>query len=320
LITAINDEVDLLDERIEEDQEFIDALDQDLQAMQKEYAAMIYATQKTSAGFDELTFLFAAETFDQLFMRLKYMKQYTSARRQQSEQIKVVQSNLNNQIAEIQEQKDSKQSLLNEELQESNKLEGLRTEQRRIFKDLEKEESRIREALKKQRASEKDLSNRIDAIIEAERRAALLNSADLSVITEAFQQVKGRLRWPVEEGFVSSKYGNQKHPTLQISINNKGVDIQTSKDAYVKSVFNGKVVGVMSIQGQGITVLIQHGEFFTAYSKLKAVTVKQDDKIVEGQNIGQVLTGSDNVSEIKFRINDSKGTVNPESWLQSKIN
>ena len=320
LITAINDEVDLLDERIEEDQEFIDALDQDLQAMQKEYAAMIYATQKTSAGFDELTFLFAAETFDQLFMRLKYMKQYTSARRQQSEQIKVVQSNLNNQIAEIQEQKDSKQSLLNEELQESNKLQGLRTEQRRIFKDLEKEESRIREALKKQRASEKDLSNRIDAIIEAERRAALLNSADLSVITEAFQQVKGRLRWPVEEGFVSSKYGNQKHPTLQISINNKGVDIQTSKDAYVKSVFNGKVVGVMSIQGQGITVLIQHGEFFTAYSKLKAVTVKQDDKIVEGQNIGQVLTGSDNVSEIKFRINDSKGTVNPESWLQSKIN
>ena len=103
-------------------------------------------------------------------------------------------------------------------------------------------------------------------------------------------------------------------------ISDKGVDIQTSKDAYVKSVFNGKVVGVMSIQGQGITVLIQHGEYFTAYSKLKAVTVKQDDKIVEGQNIGQVLTVNYNVSEIKFRINDSKGTVNPESWLQSKIN
>ena len=129
------------------------------------------------------------------------------------------------------------------------------------------------------------------------------------------------MRWPVEEGFISSKYGRQNHPTLKrVTINNKGVDIQTSKDAYVKSVFNGKVVGIMSIQGQGITVLVQHGEFFTAYSKLKAVTVKQNDTIVEGQRIGQVLTGSDNVSEMKFRINDKKGTVNPENWLQNKIN
>ncbi len=321
LIGAINEEVKLLDERIAEDQEFIDALDADLKAMKNEYASMIYATQKTSAGFEELTFLFAAETFDQLFMRLKYIKQYANTRRKQSEQIKLVQENLNDQIAEVELQKQDKQALLNDELAESDKLQGLRSEQRKIVQDLENEESRIRAELKKQRASEKELSDRIDAIIEVERRAALLNSADMSALTEAFEGIKGRLRWPVEEGFISSKYGRQKHPTLKrVTINNKGVDIQTSKDAYVKSVFNGKVVGVMSIQGQGITVLIQHGEFFTAYSKLKAVTVKQNDTIVEGQSIGQVLTGSDNVSEMKFRINDKKGTVNPENWLQSKIN
>lgn len=321
LISAINEEVQLLDQRIEEDQIFIDALDADLKSMKEEYASMIYATQKTSAGFEELTFLFAAETFDQLFMRLKYIKQYANTRRKQSEQIKLVQENLNEQIAEVEEQKTNKQALLDDELAESDKLQGLRSEQRKIVQDLEKEEARIRAQLKKQKASEKELSDRIDAIIEAERRAALLNSADMSAITEAFEGVKGRLRWPVEEGFISSKYGRQNHPTLKrVTINNKGVDIQTSKDAYVKSVFNGKVVGVMSIQGQGITVLVQHGDFFTAYSKLKAVTVKQNDTITEGQRIGQVLTGSDNVSEMKFRINDKKGTVNPENWLQSKIN
>lgn len=321
LIGAINEEVQLLDQRIEEDQIFIDALDADLKSMKEEYASMIYATQKTSAGFEELTFLFAAETFDQLFMRLKYIKQYANTRRKQSEQIKLVQENLNEQIAEVEEQKTNKQALLDDELAESDKLQGLRSEQRKIVQDLEKEEARIRAQLKKQKASEKELSDRIDAIIEAERRAALLNSADMSAITEAFEGVKGRLRWPVEEGFISSKYGRQNHPTLKrVTINNKGVDIQTSKDAYVKSVFNGKVVGVMSIQGQGITVLVQHGDFFTAYSKLKAVTVKQNDTITEGQRIGQVLTGSDNVSEMKFRINDKKGTVNPENWLQSKIN
>lgn len=321
LIGAINQEVGLLDERIAEDQEFIDALDADLDTMKKEYASMIYATQKSTSGFDELTFLFASETFDQLFMRLKYIKQYARTREKQSEQIKIVQINLNDQIAEIEEQKKEKQSLLNEELAESDKLQNLRVQQRRIVQDLEKEEKRLRAELRKQRRSEKELTDRIDAIIEAERRAALLNSADMSAISEAFAEEKGRLSWPVDDGFISSKYGKHKHPTLKrVTIDNKGVDIQTAKDAYVKSVFNGKVVGVMSIQGQGITVLVQHGDFFTAYSKLKAVTVKKGETIVEGQAIGQVITGSDNVSEMKFRINTNKGTENPENWLQSKIN
>ena len=223
--------------------------------------------------------------------------------------------------ADIEEQKKEKQSLLNEELAESDKLQNLRVQQRRIVQDLEKEEKRLRAELRKQRRSEKELTDRIDAIIEAERRSALLNSADMSAISEAFAEEKGRLSWPVDDGFISSKYGKHKHPTLKrVTIDNKGVDIQTAKDAYVKSVFNGKVVGVMSIQGQGITVLVQHGDFFTAYSKLKAVTVKKDETIVEGQAIGQVITGSDNVSEMKFRINTNKGTENPENWLQSKIN
>lgn len=321
LINAINEEVSLLEERIEEDQEFIAQLERDLVAMRKEYAQMVYATQKTSAGFNQLTFLFAANTFNELFMRFKYMQQYADMRKKQSEQIKLVQFSLEEQIAEVEEQKQEKEDLLNEELQESNKLQGLRSKQRSLVNELEQEESRIRAELRKQRASEKELSERIDAIIEAERRSALLESADMSALTSAFEETKGRLRWPVEEGFISSKYGTHKHPTLKrVTLNNKGIDIQTSKDAYVKSVFNGKIVAVMSIQGQGITVLIQHGEFFTAYSKLKAVVVQKGDNVAEGQTLGQVLTGADNVSEVKFRINAKSGTVNPEYWLQSKIN
>lgn len=321
LINAINNEVSLLDERISEDQEFIASLESDLQAMKAEYAKMVYATQKTSAGFNQLTFLFAANTFNELFMRFKYMEQYAKARKKQGEQIELVQASLSLQIEEVEEQIEEKQSLLNEELQESTKLQSLRSRQRSLVKELEQEESRIRAELNRQKASEKELTDRIDSIIEAERRAALAGSADMSELTTAFEETKGRLRWPVEEGFISSKYGRHKHPTLKrVTLDNKGIDIQTSKDADVKSVFNGKVVGVMSIQGQGITVLIQHGEFFTAYSKLKAVIVQKGDTIVEGQRLGQVLTGADNVSEVKFRINAKSGTVNPEYWLQSKIN
>lgn len=321
LIKAINSEVGLLDDEISEDQSIINAMEEDLKALKAEYAKMIYATQKSSSGFNQLTFLFASSTFNQLFMRMKYIKQYGESRQKQVRQIEIVQQNLNDQIAEIEEQKADKQALLNDELTENQKLQGLQVEQRRLITQLEQEENRIRKELEKQRESERELTNKIEEVIEAERRAAAAANIDMSALTSAFEKERGKLPWPVDGGFVSSKYGLHSHPTLKrVEINNKGIDIQTSSDAFVKAVFPGKIIAIQSIQGQGITVIIQHGDYYTSYSKLKAVTVKKGQQIQVGQALGQVLTNSENVSEMKFRINAANGTVNPETWLQSKVN
>ncbi|WP_286748215.1 peptidoglycan DD-metalloendopeptidase family protein [Roseivirga sp. UBA1976] len=321
LIKAINSEVDLLDAEIAENQSIVNAMERDLQALKKEYGQMIYATQKTSSGFNQLTFLFSSSTFNQLFMRMRYIRQYGDARKKQVRQIEIVQQNLNEQIAEVARQKEQKQALLNDELSENQKLQGLQLEQKKLIAQLEQQESRIKKELEKQRESERELTSRIEDIIEAERRAAALANVDMKALSTAFEQQRGKLPWPVDEGFVSSKYGLHAHPTLKrVEINNKGIDIQTSSNATVKAVFPGKVIGVMSIPGQGITVILQHGDYFTSYSKLKAVTVKKDQQVQAGDVLGQVLTNNENVSEMKFRINATNGTVNPETWLQRKNN
>lgn len=319
LVNAIKGEVDLLDQEIYEDQSIIDAMDSDLSALKNEYAQMIYTSQKTSSGFNRLTFIFASNTFNQLFMRLKYIQQYGEARKKQGEQIRQVQQSLNEQITEIEDQKIDKQSLLTEELSESQKLTNLQSKQRSLISKLEQQESKIRQDLAKQRASEKELDDRIDAIIEAERLAALASSIDLSDINKAFEGQKGKLPWPVTEGFISSKYGKSQHPTLKrVTLTNKGVDIQTTKNAEVKAVFSGKISAIMSIPGQGNTVLIQHGEYFTAYSKLKSVVVKKGQQVDSQQTLGQVLTDNNDISEVKFKVFDQKANVNPEGWLQRK--
>ncbi|HEY9117655.1 MAG TPA: peptidoglycan DD-metalloendopeptidase family protein, partial [Roseivirga sp.] len=321
LIKAINSEVGLLNEEIAEDQSIIDAMEKDLLALKEEYAKMIYATQKSNSGFNQLTFLFASSTFNQLFMRMKYIKQYGEARQKQVKQIEIVQENLNDQIREIEQQKLDKQALLNDELTENQKLQGLQNEQKRLISQLEQEASRIRQELEKQRESERELTSKIEDIIEAERRAAALANIDMTALSAAFEKERGKLPWPVDEGFVSSKYGLHAHPTLKrVEINNKGIDIQTSNNAVVKTVFPGKISAIVSIPGQGVTVIIQHGDYYTSYSRLKAVTVQKDQQVQSGQILGQVLTNSENVSEMKFRINAANGTVNPESWLQIKSN
>ena len=291
-----------------------------LNALKNEYTQMIYATQKQNSGFNKLL-SYSSSTFNQLFMRLKYIQQYGEARKKQGEQILIVQSDIEDQIVEVQKSREDKQTLLSDELTENRKLQGLQSQQRSLINKLEQQEEQIRQDLAKQLASEKELDERIDAIIEAERIAAMANSIDMTALTEAFARERGKLPWPVDEGFVSSKYGAHRHPTLKrVTINNKGVDIQTTKNAYVKSIFAGKVMSIQSIQGQGISILIQHGEYYTAYSKLKAVTVKKDQEIQIGQRLGQVLTNSKNVSVMKLHVISPKGRVNPESWLQSKIN
>jgi len=319
LISAIKGEVNLLDSEISENLSIIQAMENDLTQLKKEYAEMIYTTQKTSKGFNEMTFLFASSTFNQLFMRMKYIQQYSEARKKQAEQIQIVQSNIGLQIAEIEDQRKSKQSLLNDELTESNKLEELRGDQKDLITKLTQDEQRIKKELEEQRKAEKQLSERIEAIIEEERKAALLGSVDMTKLTEAFAKEKGKLPWPVEEGFISSKFGQHRHPTIKtITINNLGVDIQTSENAAVKAVFPGKVSQVLSIPGLGNSVLVQHGEYFTVYSKLKTVVVKKGDQVQIGQTLGQVLTDKDNISQVKFRVHDPKGTVNPETWLQKR--
>lgn len=321
LVRAIQSEITTLDEDISENQAIIDAMEDDLTQLKAEYAQMIYTTAKAGRGFNELTFLFASSTFNELFMRMKYIKQYSKARKRQGEQIHIVQDNLKEQITEVETQKADKQTLLTEELSENKKLEGLQGEQKALVTRLTRQERQMRKQLQEQKTAERELTDRIEAIIEAERRAAMANSVDMSALTEAFEARKGDLPWPVEEGFISSKYGIHRHPTLKrVTQNNPGIDIQTPSNAAVKAVFPGKVMGIVSVEGMGNSIIIQHGVYFSVYSRLKSVLVKKGDEVGADQMLGRVLTDSQNVSEVKFRIHNQKGSMDPETWLRSRIN
>ena len=82
-----------------------------------------------------------------------------------------------------------------------------------------------------------------------------------------------------------------------------------------KAVFNGKVTQVVVLPGYNQCVLVNHGEYFTLYAKLKSVSVKAGDSIRTGQVVGVVdsIGGED-----LFHFELWKGTTpqNPENWLR----
>jgi len=94
-----------------------------------------------------------------------------------------------------------------------------------------------------------------------------------------------------------------------------GWDIKTNVGAPVRAVFHGTVKRVSNISGTFL-IVIQHGEYFTAYTNLRSCSVKQGDKVETKQNIGIVATdGSTGEAVVTFEVWKGSTPVNPEIWL-----
>lgn len=325
LIHSIKSEIDLLEGDIDENNEFIRALEDDLKKLKEEYSAMLFAAQKANNSATRLAFLFSAESFEQFTMRIRYMRQYSEKRKVQATAITAVQVELSGQVKQIEVKKSEKSSLLKEELSENTNLTGLKKKQNVLVKSLEKQEKSLKRDLEETKKALVVLDKKINEIIKEEiERAAREAKTKSSTTTTAsaalsssFEENKNKFPWPVQ-GFVSLGFGRQKHPLLKgIYIDNNGVNIQTSENEKVKSIFEGEVRAVAFIPPLGNSVIITHGEYFTVYSGLKEVFVKRGQKVTRSQEIGQVLSNSEGISELRFQIRKNTTALDPQLWLRN---
>jgi murein hydrolase activator len=320
LINSIKDELRLLDSEITENNDIISVLEDDLKKLKAEYAAMLYAAQKANNSTTKLTFLFSAESFDQLIMRLKYMEQYSDARKLQADQIMKVQDELSGQVRVIQTRRDQKNNLLNEQVRENDNLASLKDKQNKLVRTLEKEEKKLKRDLDQTKKAIAKLDKLIDEIIKEElaRANTKAKSADVVALSASFEENKNKFPWPVSTGFVSLGFGRQNHPVLKgIILQNNGVNIQTKEDERVKTIFEGEVRKVAFIPTLGSTVIINHGEYLTVYAGLKEVFVKAGQKVSTNQEIGKIFSNSEGVSELRFQIFKNTTALDPQAWLRN---
>ena len=73
---------------------------------------------------------------------------------------------------------------------------------------------------------------------------------------------------------------------------------------------------ILVMPGYDQCVLVQHGEYFTFYCKLKRVYVKSGDKISTGDRIGEISLNEDGNAELHFQLWKGTTKQNPENWLR----
>jgi septal ring factor EnvC (AmiA/AmiB activator) len=324
LINQIKNEIELLDQDIQENNGILTALEKDLAKLKEEFAALLFEAQKANEGLTKLAFLFSAESFNQMLMRLKYMEQYSQARKEQAAAIALVQGQLSEQVKEIEKKKAEKNTLLAEETNENNQLVSLKQKKRTVVRSLEKEEKSLRNDLEDTRKAIAKLDKLISDLVKEEmERAAREAKANTKtgkpsvsvVLSNDFEGNKNKFAWPVS-GFISQKFGKQQHPVLpHVVIQNDGINIQTKEAEVVKSIFEGEVRRVAYIPAIGTSVIINHGDYFSVYTGLKDVYVKMGQKVGSQQDLGVVQANAEGISELRFQIRKNIVALNPEEWL-----
>lgn len=327
LIRLTNHQVNTLSQQIQVNQRNIDNLRTELEALKTDYAEMIVKSRKNASKQNRLMFLLSSESFFQAMKRIRYMKQYAAYRQKQGIKIAEKTKTLQELNTTLNQQKSTKESLVAENRTAQRQLEAERDIQQEMIRSLQSKTSRYAAQIKKKQQQTARINKEIDRLIReaiaASNKKAGTTTADFALTPEAkalaasFSANKGRLPWPVRKGVVIQKFGTQRHAVVRTTtIKSNGVTIATSPGTKARAVFEGTVLNIVQFQGSNPIVLIQHGNFVTAYKNLASVEVKKGDKVMAKQDIGTVFTNTGtNRTTLQFSIFRTTTPQNPADWI-----
>lgn len=319
-------EIDSADKRIRELEKNTDAMSGDIDAIKKEYAHMILLAYLNRNKYNQMMFLLSSRDFNQAYKRLLYLRQYSENRKRQVDLIEGMQKELAVQRIILEQEKEGKLKLAERNKEESLKLQNEVSEKERTVNKLKAREKDLVKRLNNKNRIAQRLQLEIENIVKAEinrrnrtsakdRNTALNVNED--VLGSSFNDNKGKLPWPLENGIITSGFGEHPHPVYKgVVLRNNGIDISTREGSEVKSIFSGEVKAVIYILGSNYTVIIRHGNFLSVYQNLVDIKVKNGDKVSTKQVLGKVFTDENSKSTVlHVEIWDELKKLNPEIWL-----
>tara|TARA_B100000900_G_scaffold414674_1_gene442023 strand:- start:620 stop:1828 length:1209 start_codon:yes stop_codon:yes gene_type:complete len=316
-----------MDESIGKITRQINALSNTEKILKQEYKNMlVYAFKNRDPNYKFL-YIISAPTFTEAFHRMKYIQHYSDYRAKQVDRISSIEVELLIKQELLKNEIKNKKELIKFKRLEKNSYQSDKNTQLQSLNILKKNETILAKELENSNKKRREISKAVkDAILKEIKATEKTKTTKFSLtpegieISKNFINNKGRLYWPVERGEITSSYGKHQHHLVNTAlIDNNGVDITTSKNSLVRSVFQGKVTSVLVIPGAGKVVMISHGEYRTVYANLQEVFVQKGEQVNAKENIGKLLAKSNGVSESHFEIwkisSTGMNTVNPSLWL-----
>ena len=232
---------------------------------------------------------------------------------EKNDQVKVI-VDLSHQVGSLkQQQKDVQRKIAATNREINAAIQREIEEERRKEEEAAKEAARLA-ALKAKAENREGAPVRTRTAPKATNSELLNSTPEAARLSNDFLGNRGRLPWPVANGFITQGFGIYYTPE-GIKSESTGVDIKSNPGANVRAVFEGTVVKVADISGTYL-VLIKHGEYFTAYSNLRSASVAKGDKVSTKQVIGTVATDpTSGITDVHFDLTRGTTYLDPKGWL-----
>jgi septal ring factor EnvC (AmiA/AmiB activator) len=319
LIRTLDNEIVALNREMNQLSATRDSLQRVLERYKDDYAQMIRASHFARVQQSPLLFLLSSDNFQQLARRARYLQEFARFRQEQVRRIESTQVQIDEQNDLLKANKDDKMTALSSRKREQENLKRDERKQQNMLNQLKSKEKGLSKQLKQQQKRVAELNKKIDDIIrkQTEKASKTTLTKEQKLLAGGFEANKGRLPWPIEKGMISGHYGKQQHPVYsQVTIDNKGVYLQTTAGSKARAVYKGEVTSCFLVANT-YAVIIQHGNYRTVYSNLSKLNVKQGDKVDTKQIIGTIFTDpeQDQKTELYFQIYKDRNILNPELWI-----
>jgi murein hydrolase activator len=330
VVSIINREVSLIDEEIEHDKIRLEKLNAELEIQKKEYAQLIYFASLNMNVQRRMIYILSAKSFNNAFKRIVYLKQLSDFRKTRSEKIQSSIRIVDSTVVDLQNLKIEKQDLVGEQALELDSLKLVKRNLDRLIGNNNSQIAQLNAEINKEQVKRNIIKKKVSKEIvkqETKRTTAVKNTASTvskkshkleGNITKKFRGKKRWHIWPLQKCIVLHRFGDYHHPKFQhVVVKNDGLELGASEGKNVHSIFEGTVTNVIPIPGDGTSIIIKHGDFYSVYSKVENVSVKEGDVVTRGQIIAS-LTHSGKMSKMNFQLWYKKTLLNPELWLKKR--
>lgn len=165
-----------------------------------------------------------------------------------------------------------------------------------------------------------DVLSSLDAVEKqlADRERQMRVLEDLLLASRLQKEVRPS-GWPVENGWISSLFGNRMDPFTGLRAFHAGVDFAARQGSNVLSVAAGIVSDVGERFGYGLLVEINHGNgYVTRYGHNDTALVGAGDRVRKGQAVALVGdSGRSTGPHVHFEVLLNGRTVNPHQYIQA---
>ena len=287
------------------------------------YSKLVLSAYKNRDSRIWYMYMFASDNLGQAFRRFGYFRNLSTQMQNEAKSIRAMQDELALKQERLALLKKDAEAVKAERQKELDNLRKDESKADSVVKKLQKDRKKYQSQLASKKKEINALNREIERLIanamnkDGQKTGSKKPKAPVDMKLDAeFSKNKGKLPWPAD-GPVVSRFGKHYHPVyknLELPPNN-GVDIALAKGEHVKAVFDGVVSQVLVMPGYNQCVLVQHGNYFTLYCKMKNIAVKAGDKVKTGQLIGDIDT-INGQTQLHFEVWKGKDPQNPETWLR----